>query len=543
MKNNLLFSEISFSFSLKPLISLRRLFYSKPLLQLTIVFMLLSIVAFTYWYLNDMNLLYPDSRSHLNIARRVIDNLKPGIAQLGSVWLPLPHVLMLPTIWSDFMWHSGLSGAIISMTSYVITGLIIFKSLRKLDVSMWASVIGAFVFALNINVLYLQSTSMTELLLICVMSAAVYRLVDWFKADNLAYLIQAAFFIFLSTLIRYDGWFLFMIALTLISVKTLYKKGYKTMEGTFILFSTLAGFGIILWFLWNLAIYNDPLFFALGPYSARSQQKVIEEAGMLFTKGNVYLSFKTYIYAIVYNTNLLTGLFGFLGSIVFWLDKKITTNVKIGYIAILSPLVFNIMSLFFGHSVINVNEQTSGWFNIRYGLMMMPACAIFTGFLFDRLYSIRNVLISLWLFVLIFSYLNLEAVTLEDAESGMIGFNEELIVASEELGRLTKNKEGLILISTAKHDPLIFSSKLPLTRFIHEGTSLYWENSLARPERWARWLVFIPNDMSDAVFKGLTKADYKEKYNLIRDFNTVDIYELKPEFYKDLNKERLIQSK
>lgn len=543
MRNSAGFAEINFNFSLKPFNDLKRLFYKKPLIQLAILLGLISISAFFYWFINDLNLSYPDSRSHLNIARRVIDNLKPGIAQLGSVWLPLPHILMLPTIWNDFMWHTGLSGALISMISFIITGLMIFTFLRNLNISMWASIVGVLVFALNLNILYLQSTSMTELLLICVMMAGVYRLVDWFKTDSLIHLIQAAFFIFLSTLIRYDGWFLFMMAVGLVGLKTFWKKGYKTAEGTIILFVALAGFGVLLWFMWNMAIYNDPFYFALGPYSARSQQKVIEAAGVLFTKGNILLSIKTYIYAIIYNTNILVVLFGLLGLFVFWTDKKISINIKIGTIAIFSPLVFNILSLFFGHSVINVNEITSGWFNIRYGLMMMPACAIFTAIFLDKLHSIRNLLIGLLLFLLLFTYLNMDAVTLEDAETGMIGFNEELKIASAKLAQVTKDKDGLILISTAKHDPLIFSSHLPLTRFIHEGTGLYWDNTLARPERWARWLVFIPNDVTDAVFAGIYKADYKNKYNLVVNLKTVDIYELKPEYIGSLNKNRIIQYK
>ena len=38
--------------------------------------------------------------------------------------------LMIPTIWIDFFWHSGLSGAIISMISFVATGVIIYLFLK-----------------------------------------------------------------------------------------------------------------------------------------------------------------------------------------------------------------------------------------------------------------------------------------------------------------------------------------------------------------------------------------------------------------------------
>ena len=39
---------------------------------------------------------YGDAIAHLHIARRVFDSHRPGLSQLGSVWLPLPHLLMIP---------------------------------------------------------------------------------------------------------------------------------------------------------------------------------------------------------------------------------------------------------------------------------------------------------------------------------------------------------------------------------------------------------------------------------------------------------------
>src|SRR4051794_12114306 len=68
----------------------------------------ISVTSFIIYYFNGLGLAYNDARSHLDIGRRVVEGLKPGFAQLGSVWLPLPHLLMVPTIWSDFMWHTGL---------------------------------------------------------------------------------------------------------------------------------------------------------------------------------------------------------------------------------------------------------------------------------------------------------------------------------------------------------------------------------------------------------------------------------------------------
>src|SRR3990167_1086414 len=117
----------------------------------------ISVFSFVYYYQNKLGLAYNDARSHLDIGRRVVEGLKPGLAQLGSVWLPLPHALMIPTIWNDFMWHSGLAGALISMVSFIATGLLIYVYLEKIKVGFLGKVTGVLIFASNINILYLQS--------------------------------------------------------------------------------------------------------------------------------------------------------------------------------------------------------------------------------------------------------------------------------------------------------------------------------------------------------------------------------------------------
>src|SRR5262249_33708075 len=59
-----------------------------------------SIAACWYYFQQDEILLYADAHSHMRLARTVFDSLTPGLAQLGGVWLPLPHILMWPFIWN-----------------------------------------------------------------------------------------------------------------------------------------------------------------------------------------------------------------------------------------------------------------------------------------------------------------------------------------------------------------------------------------------------------------------------------------------------------
>ena len=62
----------------------------------------ISFTAFLIFFQSGQNLLYGDALSRMNISRKILDNLTPGLAQLGNVWLPLPQVLMLPLIWNDY---------------------------------------------------------------------------------------------------------------------------------------------------------------------------------------------------------------------------------------------------------------------------------------------------------------------------------------------------------------------------------------------------------------------------------------------------------
>lgn len=509
-----------------------------------IIFFILSMVSiafFLYYLSNGLGIAYNDARSHLDISRRVVENLTPGFAQLGSVWLPLPHLLAALTIWNDFMWHSGLAGAIQSMVAFVATGILIYQFLKVLGVGMFGRLVGVLVFALNLNILYMQSTAMTELLLIGTMTAAVYQLLMWHKEGTMVRLLQSAFWIMLSTLIRYDGWFLLAFAFGLIFIHSIRKWGYKTTEGVLVLFTTLASFGIVLWLFWNLMIFKDPLYFAFGPYSANAQQTQLEAAGVLETKRNLPFSIQTYIYAMIYNSGFFTFILGVIGMALFWFDKKIKGDLRIAAIALMAPFFFNIVALFLGHSVLFVQGlHGNSWFNVRYGLMMVPTIAIFVGYLAHRLKAIRVVILALLVFISVFSFANRDAVTIDDAVVGASGKN-----VSEVSGWLRDNatdKEGFVLISAASHDAIIFSSGLPMKRFIHEGTGEYWQQATDHPTRWARWIVLRTNDTNDSTFRELQyNREFKENYTLVKQLPFADIYEIKPDYVKDLRTEPTLE--
>ncbi len=530
-------ANISFTFSKDMVNRFLKMFHKNIIYIIYMILTILSVCSFYYFLNNQLGLAYNDARSHLDIGRRVVEGLKPGIAQLGSVWLPLNHILMIPLVWNDWAWHSGFAGAIWNMISFVGTGVLIYKILEVLNVKMIGRLFGVFVFVANLNVLYLQSTAMTEPLLLATMTAGCYYLLLWSKDEKIINLIKSSFWIMMATLVRYDGWFLLLFAGAVVAVLMLIKRGYRVAEGLLVMFGTMGAFGIFLWIVWNWTIFGDPLYFIMGPFSAHAQQLVMEEAGSLPTKHNLILSTQIYLYSVFYNSISSTALLGIVSGIVFFLDGKLKPEVKLATLALVSPLIFNILALFFGFSVIFI-QGISGdtWFNVRYGVMLMPTFAIFIGYLIHRFSNLRWVIIGMFLFVTFFAFANKDSVAIDDARVG--SSQKNVTEVSGYLEKNTKDKPGFILISAASHDAIIFSSNLPMKKFIHEGTGKYWESATTTPDRWARWIVLRTYDKSDLTYKAVGDLDsFKTMYKLVDSYPFADIYELKEEYLKDLNTE------
>src|SRR5438270_10566289 len=189
-----------------------------------------SIGSFFYYLRHGDLLLYGDAVAHINIARRVFDSQTPGPLQLGTVWLPLPHILMLPLLVPRWLWQTGIGGSIPSLIAYVFSVLGIFRLVRniaglepnsrELKFAAWFA---AGIFALNPNLIYLQTTAMTEPLYLAFFiwalvffSNAIRNCATEPQRANSS-LVNAGLCLLGACLTRYDGWFLaaVMVAVSL----------------------------------------------------------------------------------------------------------------------------------------------------------------------------------------------------------------------------------------------------------------------------------------------------------------------------------------
>ena len=166
----------------------------------------MGAAAAWHYHALGLTLTHYDARGHLVVARRIIDSITPGWQQIGAVWLPLPHLLNALPVQIDLFYRTGASAVALSVVSFAIATGAIASIVSALTGSSLAALCAAAVFVLNPNVVYLQSTPMTEPLLLATTTTAVAALIAWCQDGERVNhrLVGVAFA--LACLTRYEAW-------------------------------------------------------------------------------------------------------------------------------------------------------------------------------------------------------------------------------------------------------------------------------------------------------------------------------------------------
>ncbi len=69
---------------------------------------------------------FGDAASHIIKAREFTDSQPHEIPFIGTVWLPLPHLLLLPFASIDFLFFSGVAGSFVGIPCLIGTGVLLF---------------------------------------------------------------------------------------------------------------------------------------------------------------------------------------------------------------------------------------------------------------------------------------------------------------------------------------------------------------------------------------------------------------------------------
>jgi hypothetical protein len=494
----------------------------------------LSIVAYGWYASRGLTMIYTDAVSHMMIARRVVDGRALGIAQLGTVWLPLQHLLMLPLIWITPLFRDGFAGSFPSMAAYVIASVYLYRTGLFLFSSRLAGWMAALTFMLNPSMLYMQATAMSEADMLCAAILAVYYLLRWshaYSVNNRTQavidLAKASIAIAAGTLIRYDAWFLAIAAAMLVLYTTWRKQGRKVAEAWIILFAGLAFAGCAAWFLFNWLIFRDPLAFYHNAYSALAQQARFQTVSGLPTHRNLFLSVVVYAQAAIDTVGwplAVLALIGFVSWLFYFRPRMTSLPVYL----VFAPFAFNVLSLLTGASVLETPEIRFGgvstYFNERYGMMMLPAFAIFLAFLAIH----RRTLLALALGTIVvfgISYSSVQApYALEDPMTGVVA--HDCTQRRQEAHWLAAHYYGgHILISYAPDAPTMFYSDLPEGVFVTDTNGATFRATLAQPQDAVSWIVMSP-DVGNPIWAALTKqANWRRHFVLRQTFGATQIYE------------------
>ena len=165
-----------------------------------------GVAAAFYYATLGLSLSHYDAKAHLVVSRRILDSLTPGWEQIGAVWLPLPHLINMLPVQIDYFYRTGLFAIVVSIACHALTTGAIAATIHALTWSRAGAALGATLYAINPNTLYLQSTPMTEPMLFGLTTLQVFLFTRWVLDSRLTIPRAAGWVTVLACLTRYEAW-------------------------------------------------------------------------------------------------------------------------------------------------------------------------------------------------------------------------------------------------------------------------------------------------------------------------------------------------
>ncbi len=509
------------------------------------VAVLVSLFSFLYYFQQSDLLLYGDAVAHINIARRVFDSQTPGLLQLGTVWLPLPHLLMIPFIWSNSMWQSGLGGSIPSMIAYVLGVMGIFRLVRgvlqaglltepgKNRAATVGACAAAFAYGANPNLIYMQATAMTESIYLALFIWAVVYLAEFIRRLPIkegdargrqtqgarSPLTCCAWCLAGAELTRYDAWILATVmgaAVLVIALRRWQNRDLRRAASIFLLGIAVVP---ILWLVYNGAVYGNALEFANGPYSAKAIEQRVGAPNPALHSARV---------AAIYflksaQLNLAEGNWG-----RFWLAAAFVA-VGVGarklraqsasMLLLWIPLPFYALSIAYGSVPIHVHTWWPfATFNQRYGLQLLPMFAVSAGVLTASVFSLvfslsararhAGKLVAVLFALMLVSYASLWKAGPQCLQEAQRNWRIQSPLNSAVLRVVeTLPPNSRFLMDLGEHVGIMQRAGIPLRQVVNSENHRVWkrpsdpeglwERTLADPPRYVDFVIAFEGDAVD----------------------------------------------
>jgi len=466
---------------------------------------------------------YGDAVAHLHIARRIFDSHRPGLTQLGSVWLPLPHLLMVPFVAVYAWWANGMAGAIPSALAYLAACAGIYRLARRWLGRAESALALAF-FAANPNLLYLQTTAMTEPLFVCEMIWTVVGLAEWSASCECAdsapgleasrrrsrLLWKIAAVLIAAVFTRYDGWVMALLAWVGIGLMLARRGGLRSPA--FWLASVVLLAAPVAWFVYNATVFGDWLSFARGPYSAKAIELRTAApggpphpgwhnpwVGLLF-----FLRVSQMDAAAAAWGNLLLAL-SVLGMAWGWLAAR--ARGFAWTLLLWLPVPFYAYSVAYGSVPIFIPPWwPHSWYNTRYGMELLPALALGLGCAAHLALQLVRIFKPRWAAATVAALFALVAlngwqvlrehplVYVEGTKNYIARRHYEEVIPAALRALLADRPGGIVLMDTSVYPQIVALTGIPLRRTINESDKEFYRDALAAPAAHAAIVLTFDDD-------------------------------------------------
>jgi hypothetical protein len=491
----------------------------------------LSVLSMAYFIHSDLVTAYGDGQARLLIARTVLGGRHPGLAQLGGIWPPFPQAYMLPFVWSNALYYSGIAGAVPSALSYLWASAFLYKLVARMTRDQVAGLVAVVAFS-GPNTLFLQSVPMSELPFIACFVTAVYFIVRWLLDGSLGALFLAGLFGCLATLTRYEGWVLVgLLAGVVVLACWQGLRQYQEVEGHLVFFGLVAFFGIALWLVWNRVILGDTLYFLHSQYGAKAINglQLMDMAPPNRPTGSLQLSALVTGWTVLDNLGVVGAGVALLGLARLALGPRPGPAVTAALL-LLFPIAFSVLAVYAGAEVVGDAHATPGeaGTNLRYGLLLAPAAGFLAGWLAQG----RRLRWPVLSACVASSLLVWHGGPVDAGEAA--GMTKHYSEASQPAGDWLREHYdgGLVLMQRRTNENLLFTSRVPVGQVVYEGDRDEWTRDLADPAREVHWIVMDSGTPSEAtppddIWKSLhDRPALVDRYQLVYDSGPIHVYRL-----------------
>ncbi|HEV3214158.1 MAG TPA: hypothetical protein VGZ27_00460 [Vicinamibacterales bacterium] len=166
----------------------------------------IGVAAAWFYHRQGLTLSHYDAKAHLVVARRILDSITPEYSQIGAVWLPLPHLLNMLPVQIDELYRTGSSAVALSILSFALGCYAVARLVLQVTGSRLGALLALTLFALDPDILYLQSTPMTEPMLFGLTLLGVSLVYDWVERGGEGEPAAAGWVLIAACLTRYEAW-------------------------------------------------------------------------------------------------------------------------------------------------------------------------------------------------------------------------------------------------------------------------------------------------------------------------------------------------